>query len=391
MLGIKNQILKNLQPRYLIPQVLLIIIFAGIIYYFTNNAGINMKARNISSGFDFLNTNSGFDVQFSLIPYSGSSSYGTAYLVGLLNTLLVAFIGIIFATIIGFIIGISRLSNNWLLNKFAAIYVELFRNLPLILQIFFWYFAVLRALPETKDSITFFSSVFINLQGIYIPKFIFKNFHFITYGFVIALITIFLLSYFSKKLFYEKGIAIPVFKYSLLIIILLPIVFALIGGTTYVVEYPLLKKNYGIANFVGGVKLVPEFIALALSLSVYTAAFIAENVRAGILAISKGQKEAAKSLGFNNSQSLKLIIIPQALRVIIPPTTNQYLNLTKNSSLAAAIGYPDLTGVFAGTSLSQTGKAIEIIFIVMMTYLTISLFISLLLNWYNKKIALVEK
>ena len=153
-----------------------------------------MKARNISSGFDFLNTNSGFDVQFSLIPYSGSSSYGTAYLVGLLNTLLVAFIGIIFATIIGFIIGISRLSNNWLLNKFAAIYVELFRNLPLILQIFFWYFAVLRALPETKDSITFFSSVFINLQGIYIPKFIFKNFHFITYGFVIALITIFLLN-----------------------------------------------------------------------------------------------------------------------------------------------------------------------------------------------------
>ena len=173
-----------------------------------------MKARNISSGFDFLNTNSGFDIQFSLIPYSGSSSYGTAYIVGLLNTLLVAFVGIIFATIIGFIIGISRLSSNWLLNKFAAVYVELFRNLPLILQIFFWYFAVLRALPETKDSITFFNSVFINLQGIYIPKFIFQNFHFFAYGFVIALITIFLLLYFSKKLFYEKGISLPVFKYS---------------------------------------------------------------------------------------------------------------------------------------------------------------------------------
>jgi len=286
----KTSLKKNLQLSNLIPQVLLILFFIFVVYFFANNAQINMKARNMSSGFDFLNTNSGFDIQFSLIDYDGSSSYGRAYLVGLLNTLLVAFFGIFFATILGFIIGVSRLSSNWIINRLSLIYVELFRNLP--------------------------------------------------------------------------GVKI---------------------------EYPKLVKNFGIFNYLGGVKLIPEFLALVFSLSLYTSAFIAENVRAGILAVSKGQKEASKSLGFNNSQSLNLIVIPQALRVIIPPTTNQYLNLTKNSSLAAAIGYPDLTGAFAGTALSQTGKAIEIIFIVMMTYLTISLLISLILNWYNKKIALVER
>ncbi len=391
MTGFKRHLIRNLQLRNLLPQLLLIFLFIGLIYYFTYNAGVNMKARNISSGFDFLKTNSGFDIQFSLIPYSGSSSYATAYLVGLLNTLLVAFFGIILSTIVGFVVGISRLSDNWLLNKFAKVYVEVFRNLPLILQIFFWYFAVLRALPEVDKSLVFFQSVFVNIQGIYVPKFIFTNFHFIFYGIVFSILSIFFLNYFSKKIFYEKGVIVPVFKISLIILIIFPIIFALLGKTTYTVEYPTLKQNFGIFNYIGGTILVPEFVALTLALSMYTAAFIAENVRAGILAISKGQKEASKSLGFNNSQSLKLIIIPQALRVIIPPTTNQYLNLTKNSSLAAAIGYPDLTGVFAGTSLSQTGKAIEIIFMVMVTYLSISISISILLNWYNKKIAFVEK
>ena len=269
--------------------------------------------------------------------------------------------------------------------------MELFRNLPLILQIFFWYFVVLRNLPTTEKSLILLDFLIINVQGFYFPKFIFTNFQFIIYGIIFAILTIFLLKYYSNKMFYNSGKYLPVFKLSLIFLILFPLVFSLLGNVGLTFEQAKLIQNFGIFNYVGGVKLVPEFLALLFALSLYTSTFIAENVRAGILSISKGQKEAAKSLGFNNSLSLKLIVIPQALRVIIPPTTNQYLNLVKNSSLAAGIGYPDLTSVFAGTSLSQTGKAIEIIFIVMMTYLSISLFISLILNWYNKKIAFISK
>jgi len=387
----KTSLKKNLQLPNLIPQLLLILFFLLTIYFFANNAQINMKARNMNSGFDFLNTNSGFDIQFSLIDYDGSSSYGRAYLVGLLNTLLVAFFGIFFATILGFIIGVSRLSSNCIVNRLSLIYVELFRNLPLILQIFFWYFAVLRSLPSTEKSLIIFNFLIINLQGFYIPKFIITNSHYIFYGIIFALLTIFIIKYYANKIFYEHAKVVPVYKIFFFLMVTLPVIFSLIGGVTISIEYPKLIKNFGIFNYLGGIKLIPEFLALVFSLSLYTSAFIAENVRAGILSINKGQKEAARSLGLNNSQSLNLIVIPQALRVIIPPTTNQYLNLTKNSSLAAAIGYPDLTGAFAGTALSQTGKAIEIIFIVMVTYLTISLLISLILNWYNKKIALVER
>ena len=387
----KNLLIKNFQWQNFLPQFLLLFFFFLLIFYFTKNAQVNLSARNITSGFDFLGTNSGFDVQFSLIPYDGSYSFGRAYLVGLLNTLLVSFFGIIFASILGFIIGISRLSENLLLSKLSHFYVELFRNLPLILQIFFWYFVVLRNLPTTEKSLILLDFLIINVQGFYFPKFIFINFQFIIYGIVFAILTIFLLKYYSNKMFYNSGKYLPVFKLSLFFLILFPLVFSFLGSVGLTLEQAKLIQNFGIFNYVGGVKLVPEFLALLFALSLYTSTFIAENVRAGILSISKGQKEAAKSLGFNNSLSLKLIVIPQALRVIIPPTTNQYLNLVKNSSLAAGIGYPDLTSVFAGTSLSQTGKAIEIIFIVMMTYLSISLFISLILNWYNKKIAFISK
>jgi len=387
----KNLLIKNFQWQNFLPQFLLLFFFFLLIFYFTTNAQVNLQARNITSGFDFLGTNSGFDVQFSLIPYDGSYSFGRAYLVGLLNTLLVSFFGIIFASILGFIIGISRLSENLLLSKLSHFYVELFRNLPLILQIFFWYFVVLRNLPTTEKSLILLDFLIINVQGFYFPKFIFTNFQFIIYGIIFAILTIFLLKYYSNKMFYNSGKYLPVFKLSLIFLILFPLVFSVLGNAGLTFEQAKLIQNFGIFNYVGGVKLVPEFLALLFALSLYTSTFIAENVRAGILSISKGQKEAAKSLGFNNSLSLKLIVIPQALRVIIPPTTNQYLNLVKNSSLAAGIGYPDLTSVFAGTSLSQTGKAIEIIFIVMMTYLSISLFISLILNWYNKKIAFISK
>ena len=387
----KNNLSKNLQWQNFLPQFLLLLFFCLLIFYFTRNAQINLLARNITSGFDFLSTNSGFDVQFSLIPYDGSFSFGRAYLVGLLNTLLVSFFGIIFASILGFIIGISRLSENLLLSKLSLFYVELFRNLPLILQIFFWYFVVLRNLPSTEKSLILLNFLIINVQGFYFPKFIFTNFPFVLYGIIFAILTIFLVKYYSNKMFYNTGKYLPVFKLSLVFLLLFPLIFSFLGNVGLKFEQAKLIQNFGIFNYVGGVKLVPEFLALLFALSLYTSAFIAENVRAGILSISKGQKEAAKSIGLNNSLSLKLIIIPQALRVIIPPTTNQYLNLVKNSSLAAGIGYPDLTSVFAGTSLSQTGKAIEIIFIVMMTYLSISLFISLILNWYNKKIAFISK
>ncbi len=391
LIDLKNSFNKNFQLGNFIPQFLLLVCFVLLIFYFTKNAQVNLLARNITSGFDFLKTNSGFDVQFSLIAYDGSYSFGRAYLVGLLNTLLVSFFGIIFATILGFIIGISRLSENLLLSKLSQFYVELFRNLPLILQIFFWYFVVLRNLPSTEKSLILLDFLIINVQGFYFPKFIFSNFEFIIYGVAFSILTIFILIYYSHKLFYNTGKRLPVFKLSIFLLILFPVILSFLGNVGLKFEQAKLIQNFGIFNYVGGVKLVPEFLALLFALSLYTSTFIAENVRAGILSISKGQKEAAKSLGFNNSLSLKLIVIPQALRVIIPPTTNQYLNLVKNSSLAAGIGYPDLTSVFAGTSLSQTGKAIEIIFIVMMTYLSISLFISLILNWYNKKIAFISK
>ena len=387
----KNNLSKNLQWQNFLPQFFLLLFFCLLIFYFTRNAQINLLARNITSGFDFLSTNSGFDVQFSLIPYDGSFSFGRAYLVGLLNTLLVSFFGIIFASILGFVIGISRLSENLLLSKLSLFYVELFRNLPLILQIFFWYFVVLRNLPSTEKSLILLNFLIVNVQGFYFPKFIFTNFPFVLYGIIFAILTIFLVKYYSNKMFYNTGKYLPVFKLSLVFLLLFPLIFSFLGNVGLKFEQAKLIQNFGIFNYVGGVKLVPEFLALLFALSLYTSAFIAENVRAGILSISKGQKEAAKSIGLNNSLSLKLIIIPQALRVIIPPTTNQFLNLVKNSSLAAGIGYPDLTSVFAGTSLSQTGKAIEIIFIVMMTYLSISLFISLILNWYNKKIAFISK
>ena len=305
--------------------------------------------------------------------------------------MLVAIFGIFFATILGFVIGVSRLSSNWIINKLSLVYVEIFRNVPLILQILFFYFVVIRSFPNPEKSFIILNFFIANLQGIYIPKFLFVNFSSILFALLISLIGIIILKRYANKIFYDKGKIIPVIKISLFFTSVILILFSLIGQVSFTIEFPKIVKNFGIINYVGGVKLVPEFIALLFSLSLYTSAFIAENVRAGILSINKGQKEASRSLGLNVSQTLKLIIIPQALRVIIPPTTNQYLNLTKNSSLATTIGYPDLAAVFAGTALSQTGKAIEIIFIVMMTYLTISLLISFILNLYNKKIAIIER
>ena len=376
----------------LIPQVLTVLFIILVIIYFTINAQNNMGNRGISFGFGFLSQESSFDIAFSLIDYDGSYSYARAFLVGLLNTILVSVIGIFFATILGVTVGISRLSQNYLISKAAEWYVEIFRNIPLILQIFFWYFAALRALPLTIDSINFYDISFLNVKGWYVPRFIWTNFSLFFYSIISAFVLIFFLSKYAKKQRDEFGKQIPIFYISLGILFALPFLTFLLGGVSLSFQIPeLTQLSKTIYVYQGGVTIIPELISLALALSMYTATFIAENVRAGILGVNKGQKEAAASIGLTKGQILKLVVMPQALRIIIPPTTNQYLNLTKNSSLAAAIAYPDIVLVFAGTALMQTGRAIEIISITMLTYLSLSLSISILMNWYNKKMAIKEK
>ncbi len=380
------------KSKDLIPQIITVLFIVLVIIYFTINAQNNMGNRGISFGFGFLSQESSFDIAFSLIDYDGSYSYARAFLVGLLNTILVSAIGIFFATIIGVTVGISRLSQNYLISKSAEWYVEIFRNIPLILQIFFWYFAALRALPLTIDSINFYDISFLNVKGWYVPRFIWTNFSLFFYTVITAIILIFFVSKYAKKQRDEFGKQIPTFYISLGILFVLPLLTFLIGGVTLSFKIPeLTQLSKTIYVYQGGVTIIPELISLALALSMYTATFIAENVRAGILGVSKGQKEAAASIGLTKGQILKLVVMPQALRIIIPPTTNQYLNLTKNSSLAAAIAYPDVVLVFAGTALMQTGRAIEIISITMLTYLSLSLSISVFMNWYNKKIAIKEK
>ena len=376
----------------LIPQVLTVLFIVLVIIYFTINAQNNMGNRGISFGFGFLSQESSFDITFSLIDYDGSHSYAKAFLVGLLNTILVSVIGIFFATILGVTIGISRLSQNYLISKTAEWYVEIFRNIPLILQIFFWYFAALRALPLTVDSINFYDISFLNVKGWYVPRFVWTNFSVFVYSLIAAIVLIIFTSKYAKIQRDEFGKQIPVLYISLGILFVLPFLTFLIGGVTLSFQIPeLTQLSKTIYVYQGGITIIPELISLALALSMYTATFIAENVRAGILGVNKGQKEAAASIGLTKGQILKLVVMPQALRIIIPPTTNQYLNLTKNSSLAAAIAYPDIVLVFAGTALMQTGRAIEIISITMLTYLSLSLSISIFMNWYNKKMAIKEK
>jgi len=380
------------KKKDLIPQLFTVLLIILLVVYFTINAQNNMGNRGISFGFGFLSQESSFDITFSLIDYDGSHSYARAFLVGLLNTILVSVIGIFFATILGVTVGISRLSQNYLISKAATCYVEIFRNIPLILQIFFWYFAALRALPLTIDSINFYDISFLNVKGWYVPKFIWTNFSLFFYSIIAAIISIIFVSKYAKKQRDEFGKQIPALYISLAILLGLPFLTFLIGGVSLSFQIPELHQlSKTIYVYQGGVSIIPELISLALALSMYTATFIAENVRAGILGVNKGQKEAAASIGLTKGQILKLVVMPQALRIIIPPTTNQYLNLTKNSSLAAAIAYPDIVLVFAGTALMQTGRAIEIISITMFTYLALSLSISGFMNWYNKKMAIKEK
>ena len=382
----------NAKVKKIIPQLITLAVVILIFGFFTYNAQINMDNRGIEFGYGFLKQESSFDVQFSLIEYDGSHSYARAYLVGLLNTLLVAFLGIIIATILGVVVGIARLSPNYLIERSAAFYVEFFRNIPLLLQIFFWYFAALRALPLPQDSEAMLGVFYLTIKGFFMPRFIWENLDVLFYSIIAVIISIIFIRNYAKKLQENQGKQLPVFSISIGLFIVLPLLTFLFAGVSLSFELPVLHQ-LSTTSFVykGGLGIPPELIALTLALALYTATFIAECVRAGIQGISKGQKEAAASIGLTPNQVLKLVIMPQALRIIIPPTTNQYLNLTKNSSLAAAIAYPDLVLVFAGTALMQTGRAIEIVSITMLTYLSISLSISVLMNWYNKKIAITEK
>jgi len=378
--------------KRLAPQLIAVFLIIAVIGYFWNNTRLNMEYLGMEFGYDFLSKAASFDIQFSLIDYDGSSPYFRAYLVGLLNTILVSVLGIIFATLIGLFIGVSRLSPNYLVSKLAEVYIEVFRNIPLLLQLFFWYFAVLRTLPLPENAISFGQSIFITIKGIYVPKFIWTNFNFFIISFILAIIVSFFIFSYAKNQRENYGKHFPAFWVSLGTIILFSGSGFLFGIVNLTFEYPeIYNLTETVFNYRGGVTIIPELLSLLFALSLYTSTFIAENVRAGILGVGKGQKEASSSLGLTPAQTLRLVVLPQALRIIIPPTTNQYLNLTKNSSLAAAIAYPDLVLVFAGTALNQTGRAIEIITITMGTYLTLSILISIFMNWYNKRIEIKEK
>jgi general L-amino acid transport system permease protein len=377
-------------PKYraLFFQFILIIGVGYVIYSIVANTLNNMEARGISTGFSFMSETAGFDILQSLIPYNSDSTYGRTFVVGILNTLLVSVLGIFLATILGFTIGIARLSNNWLLAKLATVYIEIFRNIPLLIQIFFWYIVVLRAMPSTRDSLSLFESFFLNIRGLSFPAPVTESsFIYTTLTFVIALIAIFILKRWAKKRQQATGQPFPVLLTSLALLILAPLLIFFITGSPLTWDVPELKGF----NFQGGITIIPELFALLLALTIYTAAFIAEIVRSGIKAVDHGQTEAALSVGLTPSQSLRFVVIPQAMRVIIPPMTSQYLNLLKNSSLATAIGYPDLVSVFMGTTLNQTGQAVEIISMTMAVYLIISLLISFFMNWYNAKMALIER
>lgn len=368
--------------------ILLQILFAAALiwigYEIVANARANLAAQRIASGFGFLGNTAGFAVSQALIPYVENDSYLRVFIVGLLNTLAVSIVGIVFATILGFLIGLGRMSPNWLVSKLCGAYVEIVRNLPLLFQILFWYLAVLATLPNPRQSVSILGLVFLSNRGLTVPKPVPADGYvafLVAFGVAIA-ISIGLRIY-ARRALYDRGVSMTIWPYTLSVVIGLPLIAALVFGAPVTFEMPELKGF----NFAGGSRVIPEFVALTLALATYTAAFIAEIVRAGVTSVHKGQTEAGNSLGLSRGKTLRLIVVPQAMRVILPPLTNQYLNLTKNSSLAVAIGYPDLFSVFAGTTLSQTGQAIEIIAITMGVYLLISLVTSAVMNFYGRRIS----
>ena len=382
----KNNFIRKIifdeKSRSLLIQTLTIGIFAFIIYILVQQTAYILDKRGISSGFDFLNMSAGYDISIRLISFTSEDTHLRAYFVGLLNTLLIAICGCFLATILGFLVGIIRLSSNWLFKNIAYVYVEFTRNVPVLLQIILYY-SILLHLPQIKQAIVLLDNFYLTNRGFFMPSPVPKE----GFGIVIAsLIFAIIASYFLKKYLKKRqettGRQYPIFLMNSTLIIFIPIFFYYITGMPIEFDNPVLKGF----NFKGGMVVRPEFLGMLFGLSVYTAAFISETVRSGIISVSKGQREASKALGLKNNLVMRLVIIPQALRVIIPPLTSQYLNLTKNSSLGIAIGYADLVHGFGGISLNQTGRAIEIMMIVMLTYLSISLIISIFMNIYNKAV-----
>jgi general L-amino acid transport system permease protein len=377
-----RKIIFDEKSRSLLVQTLVIGLFAVFIYLIAQQTSYNLEKRGISSGFDFLNMSAGYDISIRLIPFTSEDTHLRAYFVGLLNTLLIAICGCFLATILGFLVGIIRLSTNWLFRNIAYVYVEFTRNVPVLLQIILYY-SILLHLPKTKQAIIIFENFFLSNRGLFSPSPIFKDgFSIVAWSFVLAIFFTIFLKKFLKKKQEVTGKQYPIFLINSAIIIFTPIFVYYIMGRPLDFELPVLKGF----NFKGGMVIKPEFIGMLLGLSIYTAAFISETVRSGIISVSKGQREASQALGLKSNLVMRLIVIPQALRVIIPPLTSQYLNLTKNSSLGIAIGYADLVHGFGGISLNQTGRAIEIMLMVMLTYLTISLTISVFMNIYNKSV-----
>ena len=384
----QNNLLSDQKFRGILYQTLVVGLFAIGIYFVITNTAYNLEKRNIATGFGFLNNAAGFDISFSpFISYTSTDTHLRVYFVGVLNTLLVSITGCIAATILGFIVGIIRLSSNWLLSRVAYVYVEFTRNVPLILQIILWY-AILIQLPRIKQAIQYWNNFYISNRGLYGPRPIFEEgFNVVFITIVIAIIVSIFVRKWARKRQDETGQQFPTFSFNSGLIILLPFIIFLFLGSPLSFDPPVLKGF----NFKGGMVIRPEFIAMFLALTIYTGAFISETVRSGILSVTKGQIEASSSLGLKKSWIMRLIIIPQALRVIVPPLTSQYLNLTKNSSLGIAVGYADLVHGFGGISLNQTGQAIECMAITMATYLLISLTISLFMNIYNRSIQFKEK
>lgn len=374
--------------RALVIQALLLLGLAALIVMLVTNTLANLEARGITTGLGFLQERAGFSIPQTLIAYSGDSTYGRTFVVGLLNTLLVSGLGIVAATVIGFAVGIARLSSNWLLARLAAAYVEIFRNIPLLVQILFWYFAVLQALPSPRQSLSLFEALFLNVRGLVMPAPVAQpGFDATLWALALAVAAVVGLSLYARRLQARTGRALPVYRLGALILIGLPLAVFLVTGRPLAWDVPALSGF----NFQGGVTIIPELMALWLALSIYTASFIAEIVRSGIQSVPSGQVEAARAISLPGNITLRKIVIPQAMRVIVPQLTSQYLNLIKNSSLATAIGYPDLVAVFAGTTLNQTGQAIEIIAMTMAVYLLISLVVSALMNLYNARTLMKER
>jgi len=384
----RRSLLTDPRIRSFVIQATLLVFVVGFAWYFIDNARANLAAQHIASGFGFLNVTAGFGVSQSLIPYDETSTYGRAFVVGLLNTLLVASLGIVLATALGFLVGIARLSKNWLVAKLAEVYVETIRNIPLLFQILFWYLAVLATLPPPRQSLSLFGLVFVNNRGVVVPEPVFgEGSGTVGIVFLAGIALAIAIRHWAHARQMRTGAHFPTARIALALVLSLPLIVYLALGAPIRFELPELRG----LNFANGLRIIPELIALLLALTTYTAAFIAEIVRAGILAVSKGQTEAAYSLGLSPGLTLRFVVVPQALRVIVPPLTSQYLNLTKNSSLAVAIGYPDFFALFAGTTLNQTGQAIEIIAITMAVYLAISLATSTAMNIYNRRVTLVER